>query len=404
MGNQSNFQALINFYRLYKGKGDIKFDQNFLSANNLEVASDDWDEIKNNNFSKLVVNGSNYSNQTSVINIKDDDKVTFKLLLDANPKKYFDNINHLVANFTPLQKGNLPSHFYLIDEDYYYPDDAERREVKNLKQVCDFINFLEKVLPHTEGRMDDHPSLKFVVFSKDLYNTKKSNKITFSSKFDYDLLPEEIENLSFLEELGAENDLHTYERITIFQNSLVELLTLAPQNQEFNYVLENLDKLESIYKNNYAIYINDFHLEEFKKDVISSYTAFSTEIDNKISDLVSKMFAVPAVSTAMLFLRTTQANNASSNNADYSFLIYATIIVTLVLSGLHLKWVLNSLCMIENNIKEVLGRFEAEQYDSTSFVSERKGELLKRISDAAFNGYIFASLVSVLAVIVVFYI
>lgn len=403
MSNQACFSDLIDFYRCYKDIADIKFEGNYLIAKDLSVQQQHWEKIKNNDFEKLIINTTNHSNDSAAPDIENGDIVEFSLLLKANPKKHFDDINRLVASFTPIQKGVMPDYFYLIDVDYLYPNDKEIDEIKRLKKICGFIKFLEKVLPHTEGLLDNHPCLKFVVFSKDFYNKKKSNKVTFSSKFDYNLLPDNLESTAFLEELGSEDDLHTYERITVFQNALVELLSLAPEDGEFNYVLDNLKKLERIYKSNYAIYINDFHLEEFKKDVIESYTVFSNEIDNKINDLVTKMFAVPAVSTAMLFLRTTNTNNSSAQQ-DYSILIYAIIIVTLLISGMHLKWVMNSLCMIENNIKDVFGRFEGQEQSTSDFVGNKKDELLQRLIDAAFNGYAFASLVLLLSLIVMFYI
>lgn len=406
MSNQE-LLGLVYFFRLYKEGGKIELNENHLEAKDIIVEDDDngWDKLQAFEFSQLYVNDQNHSNDTSLPTLKSGDQVSFKISLSTNPRKIFSNIDDLVSSFRPIQQGTMPEEFYLIDEDHLYPSDPDNiASVSKVEKACRFMKFLEKVLPHTEGRIDNHTDLKFVLFSKDFYNTKKSKKIVFCSKFKYSSLPEEMEETGFLESLGSENDLHTYERITIFQNSLVELLSSAQDGQEFVYLLNNLEKLEKIYKSNYAIYINDFHLEEFKKDVVESYTKFSEDIDNKINSLASKIFAIPAVSTAMLFLRTAQSNGVNNDAKDYSLLIYSVILVTFLISYINFQWIMKSFCMIEKNVNEVFGRFEGQEQNGSEFVSNRKNELIGRIEGAAFNGYIFIALVFLLAVIVIIYI
>jgi hypothetical protein len=351
MSKEQELKKVVAFYRTYKSH--CSFEGGYFKVADAEIINPI--DIEKLPFEQLSIN-SQPAQKNDSFSVKQGDVLSFTL---CQPALAFENIERLIGKHKPINKGVMPKDFYLIDSNLLYSEleDETEPNLCTLVLICKFISFLKSVLPHTEST-ETH--LNFVLFSR-AKETKKLEKITFSSKFDEQDLSVDLSKLNLLLELEENDDLHSYERITVFNNSLYELAGKAHDNKHtFTYILKHFDKLIELYKNNYDTYINNFHLEEFKKEIVESYSKFSDEIDVKVEHLAIKVLAVPAISTAILFLK-----NGSSN----TFLIGSILTVVLLITFLQSDWTADSLLRIEQSINDIYKKFDNKNEQGAEFVS-----------------------------------
>lgn len=395
MDSQALLESIVELHRY------VGIEKSFFSTNDedFEVSEVNLDAesyrlvSRINEFENFVVNGQDSEPEQPVFSIGD--TISFKYRLPRNPRIIYESYDELVRLHRPLQKGELPNGFYIKNEDYLYltHEHNEDTNIEKLINVSKLINFLEATLPHTENTSEQQ-NPKFVLFSREP-NSKKLRKNTFESRYSFSDLPDDLPGLNFFLSIKDDEGLHSYEQIIILQNSLAELLSGAEDGKEFVFLLKNFRKLSELYKNNYETYINNFHLESFKKEVVDDYQKFSDDIDKKINDLFLKFFSVPAVSTATLFIRTPDDTSKTALTA-------LVIISVLIIVFIHLRWVMSGLCLTENNIKEIFGKFADKRESGAIFANQKKKELLKKIEQAACNSYFFMLLVTTLGVAAIF--
>lgn len=391
MDSKALLESIVELHRYFgdekssfsSNDEDFSVNQIKLDANSNKLVSQITE------FDEFVVNGQDVDIEQPVFSIGD--TISFKYRLPRNPRVIYESYDELVRLHRPLQKGEIPDVFYIKNEDYLYlgAEDAEDKNIIKLKNVSKLIKFLEATLPHTENTSEQQ-NPKFVLFSREP-DSKKLRKNTFESRYSFSDLPDDLPGLSLFLSIKDDEGLHSYEQIIILQNSLAELLSGAEDGKEFVFLLNNFNKLRELYKNNYETYINNFHIESFKKEVVDDYQKFSDEIDKKINDLFLKFFSVPAVSTATLFIRTPDDTSKTALTA-------LVIISVLIIVFIHLRWVMNGLCLTENNIKEIFGKFADKKESGAIFADQKKRELLKKIEQSACNSYFFMFLVTLLGV------
>jgi hypothetical protein len=391
MNSEELLKAVVNFYRAYKQFCSIK-DGYFTVENAILNETDSWNGLAGVEFVQLKVNKTpiNIAGHQA---LSVGDEVSFTII---TPNLIFENIDDLIVRYNPLQKGMMPGDLYIRDVDVLLSEGVLSDQLENLSRICRFIKFLEKVLPHTENTSTAR-GLKFVIFSG-AKESKKNDKKTFYSRFTVHELDARLDKLNFILALDDNDDLHSYERVTVFQSALYELVSQIHDNDStFAFILKHFDRLVELYKNNYETYINNFHLEDFKKEVVESHSKFSDEIDSKVNDLVTKFIAAPAISTALLFFKSTNSSGAGDN-----ILVGAILFIVFLIIVSQIKWNLESLEQIECNVRDVFKKFEQNKEEGGVFVANKRGNLLSRLEKASFLAYSFGALSLVLCVMVFF--
>jgi hypothetical protein len=265
MGNQLLLNDVVNLYRKC-GKPDfcdntsvqceVACNNEVISLiNNIHQKKDGIIELVKSNGSPVSLPLQPTVNGQTV-------KFTLNVPLLDGSNRFFKNVEDLISNHTGVKKGILPDSFYLLKNDYLVGEKNEPEQLQQLKQVCRWINFLKKALPHTEEKKD---SYIFVLLTEDK-ESKGFKKHLIESRFTVGEL-RNLDGLESFEEMLTNTDLHCFERLSVVRNALEELLSKQPSsNQRLGGILSRFDVFKQLYQDNYETYINGFSLKDFKKE------------------------------------------------------------------------------------------------------------------------------------------
>lgn len=284
-------------------------------------------------------------------------------------RRFFNNLEDLISHQTGIKKGKIPDAFYLIEEDYLNSEANEPEKYQQLQQVCRWILFLKKALPHTEEKSDAYV---FVLLTEDKAN-KGFKKHLIESRFDYKDL-RNLDGLEKFEEILTSNDLHSSERLAVVRNALEELFAKHPsENQHLNYTLSQFEVLKQLYQDNYETYINGFSLRDFKKEVIEKHSGLASLIESNLNDVVNKAFIIPvSIASTGALIKT----NELINSTIVSFSVFLVSIFMWRLTQQHL----GRLKSIDAILDESFEQFKDRKENAAQFVNEKRQHLTERAS------------------------
>jgi hypothetical protein len=299
--------------------------------------------------------------------------VSIELVLQLPPRVFFSDLTNFIDNSSQLSMGHLREDYYLIEENYMAGDKVEPHKVGQLRKVCDWIKFLQYVLPHTETRPN---FFTFVLFPESKDGSGRS-KQSFSSKISMcDLEFDLSKSSEFFKMSQEKEDFHTNERKSVFRQVLAELLdrniNKAPP---LSFILKHMDTLSQNYDDSYERYINGFSIEKIKKEILEDYNQFSAQIRVTLNEIITKTFAVPAsLAAAALMLRL---------DSFFSDIILSLVILlTTIITVLFLSWQSTHILQIQNQIKDNFDNFAKSGTTGAEFALKKRVELEKSASDA----------------------
>lgn len=286
-------------------------------------------------------------------------------------KIFFQNSNDYVKEKDFESNGSL-GFFYLIEENYAQGEIEKPELIKKLDTINEVIEFLSKVLPHSQRG----PNLvTFVYFPEDKNGNAKSKRLFYSS-FSSEDLNADLTSFVKLRETISQKDCHQPERVAVFRNSLAELFGEKSNSDidSFSFMLNNFERLYEIYKDNYDTYINGFSLEKIKKEITDYHQQFSKAISDGMNEVVSKSLAIPAsIAAGALLMR------IDGPTGDLFMLV--VLLLTAVITSMLLSWQKISIRDNEILIKKAFSSFteESEVTESARIFSEQTMEnLLKK--------------------------
>jgi hypothetical protein len=380
--NQLLLNDVVNLYRLC-GKPDFADDtsvhceivcsqEDILLINNIHHKKDDIIELVRSNESHISLPLQPSVNGQTV-------KFTLNAPLIDGYKRFFKNVDDLISNHTGVKKGILPESFYLLENDYLAGEENEPEQLQQLKQVCRWINFLKKALPHTEEKKD---SYLFVLLTEDK-ESKGFKKHLIESRFTVGEL-RNLDGLESFEEMLTNTDLHCFERLSVVRNALEELLSKKPAtNQRLGDILFKFDIFKQLYQDNYETYINGFSLKDFKKEVVAKHEEFASKIESSINDVINKGLAIPVSFAAIgAFVKEDQLIN--------SLFVSLAVLVTSIFMWRLSNQYKSRLTDIKSALDEVFEKFQNREEKAAKFVNEKKDNLKKRANSLSRDLEIFS--------------
>ena len=224
--------------------------------------------------------------------------LTIEITLGSNIQ-HFLSLEQLVSNSSGIKKGELPSDFYLFEEDIYYPIESNDDLLK-LKQLCFLISSLLK-LAHYHNVKDLTEEHQLVFLSGENTDTPLVIAMTPSAN----LLTADLTKASILADLIADEssitDTHHSAKITIFSTTLKEFLpkSLSPADS-FEYLILNWGIFADLYLNNLNTYSSGFAFHKAKKEVAAAEITFAEQLSNIMSDINGKILSIPVSLTAIV--------------------------------------------------------------------------------------------------------
>lgn len=344
----SNENQLVSLYRALSNTKFIKQDDTF--SGHLILSEENVALIKslNTTFPNVIYSLEINDDFIQLENLSDSYYGSNATITCVLPEKiFFKNSDDYVKEKNFKANGSL-GFFYLIEENYVQGELERPEVIKKLDTINEVIEFLSKVLPHSQRGTS---LVTFVYFPEDKNGNAKSKQL-FSSSFSKEDLNSDLTSFIKLRETLSQNDCHQPERVTVFRNSLAEFFGEKSNNNldSFSFMLNNFERLYEIYKDNYDTYINGFSLEKIKKEITDYHQQFSKAISDGMNEVVSKSLAIPAsIAAGALLMR------LDGPTGDLFMLV--VLLLTAVITSMLLSWQKISIRDNEILIKKAFSSF-----------------------------------------------
>jgi len=211
--------------------------------------------------------------------------------------RFHDSIEQLIK-YNSLSEGVFPCDFYIIDIDYYSKDQYRPLLIEKLEKICNLISSLSKLAQYHDRKSIDGSSR--LVFIQSLEGKSSTAIITPSISLEIlDCEGNDYSIADLLQDGALQSDIvHIDERRGIFRNTLVEFFN--ENSYEFPDLIKKWNTFHSAYDSNLSVYLSGFHFHKARKDVASAEIEFSEKVSKSLSDLTSKVLAIPVSVIASL--------------------------------------------------------------------------------------------------------
>ncbi|KFI11540.1 hypothetical protein IX95_12830 [Vibrio sp. B183] len=249
----------------------------------------------------------------------------------TNESQFYQNLNAFLDNFTfsYSEDVELPE-FYLFDEDLYYSSNSIESDdddiFSRLKLLIRSVAKLENLAHYHDEKMGDSRTLVYL-------SGEHRTPIVLSVSISENLLSKDI-NFSLLNELtSAESELnmHYSDKLSVFYASLHEFLGggYAP-DEAFNKLIDSWGAFVALYQNNLSTYLSGFSFHKAKKEVAEAEIELSEKLTNLTSDIVFKLFSVPASVMALAAIM----QKGQLDALVFVLLVIGVIVTILLMYGL----------------------------------------------------------------------
>ncbi len=201
-----------------------------------------------------------------------------------------------------IKGGSLPAYFYLFDTDYQSNGNISCASLEKLNSVLDWLKLLEDIAD-IEKQTEQGLMLYFLIKSeKDKYTKPLEFEVSnLVGLIDIPTIPMIGDFSSLMSQV--KKDLNNEEKRAFFKLSLVDVLKQLKKNEPnksyIHLAFENIEKIRCTYYENYEVFVHNFALGEFHKEVEAKYFEYVEKIQAVLSDIQTKIYAIPAVLIGM---------------------------------------------------------------------------------------------------------
>lgn len=278
----------------------------------------------------------------------------------TNDEQFYLNINDFANRANTLNKGKLPEQFFIVDSNYFYPDDKQYKEealINKLEKICLFIENIKNIC-HYHDVTPTGNSRAILVISDD--ENKSLSPRSIELKFNQDLLQlDHAPDLTLLKELTSSSTFpHKEEKLSTLRVAIWEYLSYAKEDDPTIYYLAlNWSDILEKYRASYELYIRGFSFNKFSNEVSEYIHNAIKSANDLVNDVVVKTLSVPSLFALWLFV-------LRNPNFDWSFsfglclvVLFGTVVVSFQLeSQLYLieqvkSRTLNSLIRFHRRLK-----------------------------------------------------
>lgn len=287
---------------LYRFLDSPKFESNtvFGVANYLHAKPYLEASAKSNfgRFEEIIVDGEEVDVQNLPL---DGNDLSFEFkCVNSNSENFHESLTAFLKSDSKIFRGDLPSEFFLVEENYYSQDLEKPELMLSLFSVCEFIKHLSTLALYHDAK--NGFKLVFVPTS----SKGGSKSIVLDARLSTDLLAKAgVLDCGLLKELdkGAPSDPHYSEKIGVFGVTLTELYDKCGSNQNFfDYLVENWTGFLSAYHNNLAVYLSGFAFHKAKKEVAQAEFDLAAQFSKVIGDITAKLLSIPLSFAAVMVM------------------------------------------------------------------------------------------------------
>jgi len=343
-----NKQVLESFVYIYRHAGKPPFDESgWLSFALVNRTAPFLTAIKN--YAEKAcpddISISQRHNRIDIQNIGEQQGILdFKISKPSN--RYYETINDFLKESNAI-KGEIPDYYYIQECDYLCGDE-KKTEIIYIEQMSSLVIFLKETLTHT---VPEPTKLQFILLTHDKNNIAQKILLTTNCKKN-NLV--ELEGFEDFRQRFEIDDSHKPERLSVFKQSLAELLASEPdESKRFPRILNNFSELKEIYNFNYESYIGKFSFNKLKAEIVAKSNELIKDINSILNNMASKTLVAPISLVALKFV------NSESDKIQW-FIFVGLVAISLVLSTV-LYHQFSNLKHLKENISGVFSDLKSHQ-------------------------------------------
>lgn len=293
--------------------------------------------------------------------------ITIKLPRDSI-HRFHNSVSDLIQ-FSSVRNGDFPDDFYITELDYYSGDASTPPEIKKIQSICRLIKALSRLAHyHDKKATDGEPRLVFIQGSEGRSKSAILQPIITKEMLTYtDVDCSVVEQLQ--DDHSSEDMNHHVEKRGIFRNTIVEFVN--ENSYEFEKLIQNWTDFLLAYDNNLSVYLSGFNFHKSRKEVAAAELEFAEKTSKTISDLTTKIFAIPLSLLAALGIW--KLNNLTEQFVIFFGVLFTSIIINLIIQGQskQLKRITHSKKMVFSPFELKLKKYPTElQNDISKAIDE----------------------------------
>jgi hypothetical protein len=254
------------------------------------------------------------------------DKISFRLRVpDISAITFHKNLADLLETDPKISHGEIPSEYYLLDDDFYISDPNRPIFIETLEHVCQLIKGLSKLAHyHDEKPSNGYLRLVFIQAAegtiKPVELETRVNLAMVESARGLD--PRIVVDLS---ESSAANDPHFSAKVGVFGMSLACFSSNKPSGEAFQYLVTNWDKFVAEYQRDLSTYLSGFAFHKAKKEVAEAELNIANEFSKVLCDISGKLLGIPVSVAAII------AISKADKFIEHLFLLIGIVIASYII-------------------------------------------------------------------------
>lgn len=220
--------------------------------------------------------------------------IEFSFVLDTSGTvPIFKNFDQLMARSKSFVRTEVPTSFYIIDENTLSSEEPLDHRIKTLHALCRLIVYLAD-LAHFHDEKESSDEYKLVFVAEDL--AKGERAITLYPYLDCELLDFEIstELVDSLQMSNLEESPQLFKERSIFRATLIEYLAGQFGGKErFKFLISTWSQFLILYGNNLSTYLSGFSFHKAKQEVANAQLTVADQMSKVVSDISGKVLSIP---------------------------------------------------------------------------------------------------------------
>lgn len=258
-------------------------------------------------FDEILIDGDEITGEISQGQGKDIE-FSFRLRTGTD-SKFYPSLAGLIAGTPKVSRGEIPSEFYLVEENYFSGTDNTFPKLDKLAVICKLIKGLSD-LAHYHDEKTGAGHYRLIFIQPEDSTQPASKAVEIDTTINADMLDGSIPDLTLIESLRADNpktDPHYSSKVGVFRVSLAEFLQMCPVGQAtFSFLVSEWEDFISVFNNNLDTYLSGFAFHKAKREVAEAELKISDEFSRIIIDITGKLLGIPiSLAAAIAIMKST---------------------------------------------------------------------------------------------------
>lgn len=230
--------------------------------------------------------------------------VFFKIRIPTNSENSFhESFSSLLHRTPSISRGQEPKHFYIVNKDYFNPEDEAPSEMSSINVICRMIRKLSDLAHYHDHKAPSGGHLKLVFMPPGDEHSRPP--VVIETRVDESFLDLSLPNISMLDELSCgpgSCDPHISAKIDVFRTSLFEFMRpgIAQTSNAFKYLIENWGGFIDLFQKNMGTYLSGFAFHKAKKEVAEAEFYIAEQFSKIIGEIAGKLLIIPVSFTVVI--------------------------------------------------------------------------------------------------------